>query len=247
MVLKLLHIYCYPSKYSWNFTDSLFCTDNHYRFKNSMFFKRSQRQTCYYLFCLPRDSSLWPPRLYPSTPWPNSYFCCVCFSTTPSLIFFPFLSFLAFDIAEAYFLLPSIASEGILLLLLSQNDRSHPVFCNLQCLLILLSYFCHWWLFCTSIFSTFIVPDNGRCLWLKAGEGSASKSKYHFMFILFLIHSLFCFQLIFKVQYRCSYQLPNSCIRSLKDSRRGNLWTKQISKISASVETKTSRPFSINA
>lgn len=147
MALKLLHIATLVNRAETLMTFIM-------KMYHSMFLNiLRDRQATICSFCFPRDSSLQPPRLYPNTPCPNfCYFCCVCFSPTPSLIFSPFPFLPCFDLAGVCSLSPSIANEGSLLLLLSQNDQSHPVFCNLQCLLILLSYFCHWWLFCTSVF-----------------------------------------------------------------------------------------------
>lgn len=101
--------------------------------------KPSQRQTYYNLFSASLVILLYDHPDCFNTPFPN--FCYLCFFSTPSLIFPPFLSLLAFAINGAYFRSPSIASEGILFLLLSQNDQSHPIFGKLQCLLILITDF----------------------------------------------------------------------------------------------------------
>lgn len=124
-------------------------------------------------------------RLHPSALFPNFcyFFCCLWFSPSSSLIILPVLSLLAFDISGAYFSSPSVASEGILFLLLSQNVQSHPVFCNLRCLLILLSYFCHWRLFYNSIFLHFSWSRHMKVPRIERG------GQYYFIVIL-LTHTL---------------------------------------------------------
>lgn len=166
------------------------------------------------------------------------------FLLPPPSYFSPFLTFLAFIIRASSFSSLSIAREGVLFLLLSQMI-SHILYSAIFTVSWVYSA-----IFVTDDFSTFqffyisVVPDTWRCLWLKRGA-SASKSKYYFMITL-LTHSLFCLHLIFEVQYRNFYQWPSSYFRSSRFQKRDKWQTKKVSKIRVSVETKTSRPLSMN-
>ena len=135
-------------------------------------------------------------QLHSNVPFSNFYYYCFFSFCLP--YFCPFLHFLAFVIRGPSFSSPSIAREYFFLLL-SQNDQSHRVFCNLCCLLILL--FWNWWLFYTSVFLHFTCS---RHLKVPVVKGRASaKSKYYSVIILHThVH---CFHLIFKVQYRSFY------------------------------------------
>lgn len=140
----------------------------------------------------------------------------------------------------------SIAIKGILFLLLLQNDQSHPIFCNLCCLLILLSYIWHRELFYTLIFYICCSRQLKVPLVKREWGDNANRSKYYFMIILILTQT-FLFSLNFQSTVQKLSSISLFLHQVLKDSgKKISRRPKNISKKRA-LETKTSRPFSINA
>ena len=190
------YTYCCPGKRSWNLNDWVIMRRNH-----RIFFKHSQRQTCYNLF-----SAFLAILLYDH---PD----CV---SKPHLLIsaFWFFSYPPFPPCLWYYWgLFSIA-------LSSQGGLSFPLLSQNGHILYSVSFSVSW--FCLAIFVIdfsallFFYIHYSRPLKVpmikRWGESSASKSKY----FVYPFYTLSCFYLIFKVQCRNSYQWSNFCIRPLK-------------------------------
>lgn len=157
IILKY-HIHCYKrsTKYNLNFDMKMI-----YVFKMSS-----------------NIDMLWVP-IGSLSQWLQCYLDCIpVFSATVSSFFSPFSSFIFF---YSYPSLPLILVGLIFHHLFSsqwrhdfpsafKNDQSHPMFYNFHYLLILLKYFCHWWLFCTSIFLHLLFPST-KGDWEYSGGG----------------------------------------------------------------------------